>query len=739
MNGMNGEDKYPFKQYVWALGHGTNKIPVGDLVDGRYQVIAPSIWLDKRPDEPPKVPSPVPQFAIPYLKAYPYQLNLPGVYGICHQDSGEAVLLLSNVPVNRHGQLMSAIAQEWPEASAFRQAYWLWQMIGLWEPLRRFGAAASLLKNSNIRVEAWRVRLIGLSTTPSDPSLADLANVWESTYVPGARPAIVGLLNSVCLQLRAQEPDLQAIAEQINRRLLCEAAGQPIDFQVAGATDAGPQKSRNEDACYPSKAELRRTGTADLPLLPRLAIVCDGVGGHEGGEVASQLVVRSLQLQLRGLLAEAMEQPKAIPPRVVIDQIEAAIRVANNLINEQNDQQGRAARQRMGTTLVMALVLPQKVETEEGSAEVNELYLTHIGDSRAYWMTADYCQQLTVDDDIAGKEVSSGTSFYATAMQKPNATALSQAVGLRSYDQLRPHTQRFLFDTSGVLMLCSDGLSDNHRVEASWANYVGLIVKKIVSLDAAVESWIELANQRNGHDNVAVTLMSVDMPEDGAIPEETDSLQERLRDRDRGLGAALPRLGQRDRLLGMEDAPSEEMTAASRALLYGEAEEDETPLTPEEIAAVNADTSDDNSGGRKLVTGLLALLVLGIVAVGGWLLWEAFEQRRSNETLPASPGQSVSPSDSSGEDPAEATSEPTEADPAEADPAPALEPAEAEPPNNSPDNSSVNEVPVEEQPQETATEEPAEELTPAPGEEPANPVDNAPAPPADSSSSSTGN
>ena len=667
---MNGEDKYPFRQYVWALGHGTNKISVGELVDNRYQVIAPSIWLDKRPEELPKVPSPIPQFAVPYLKAYPYQLNLPGIYGICHQASGEAVLLLNNVPVNRQGQLMSAIAREWPEASAFRQAYWLWQMINLWSPLQSFDAAASLLKNSNIRVDAWRVRLIGLSTTPSDPSLADLAKSWETTYVPTARPSIVGLLNSVCLKLRAKEPDLQAIAEQINDQLLREAAGTPIDFQVAGATDAGPQKSRNEDACYPSEAELKRTGTADLPLLPRLSIVCDGVGGHEGGEVASQLVVRSLQLQLRGLLAEAMEQPKAIPPRVVIDQIEAAIRVANNLIADQNDQQGRAARQRMGTTLVMALVLPQKVETEEGPAEVNELYLTHIGDSRAYWMTADYCHQLTVDDDIAGREVSSGTSFYATAMQRPNATALSQAVGLRGYDQLRPHTQRFLFDASGVLMLCSDGLSDNYQVEASWANYVGLIVKKIVPLDAAVDSWVELANQRNGHDNVAVTLMSVDMPEDGAIPEDAD----------RTFSEATSLRPDPASLPGAAPAQSEPMTAASRALLYGEDEEDEAPLTPEEVAAVDASTAEPRpSSGRKLVLGLLALLVLCAIGAGAWLLWRSLEERRTN-VLPTEPEQVEPPADAvEGVEEVPAEEVPTEEVPAEEEPAQTTEPPTAPP------------------------------------------------------------
>ena len=702
---MNGEDKYPSRQYVWALGHGTNKIPVGDLVDDRYQVVAPSIWLDTQPEQMPKVPSPVPQFAVPYLKAYPHQLNLPGVYGICHQDSGEAVLLLSNVPVNRQGQLMSAIAQAWPEASAFRQAYWLWQMISLWEPLQQFGAAASLLKNSNIRVDAWRVRLIGLSTTPAEPSLADFAKVWESTYLPGARPAIVGLLNSVCLKLRADRPDLQAIAEQINAQLLREAAGTPIDFQVAGATDAGPQKSRNEDACYPSKAELKRTGTADLPLLPRLSIVCDGVGGHEGGEVASQLVVRSLQLQLRGLLAEAMEQPKAIPPRVVIDQIEAAIRVANNLIADQNDQQGRAARQRMGTTLVMALVLPQRVDTDDGPAEVNELYLTHIGDSRAYWMTTDYCHQLTVDDDIAGREVSSGASFYATAMQRPNATALSQAVGLRSYDQLRPHTQRFLFESSGVLMLCSDGLSDNHQVEASWANYVGLIVKKIVPLDAAVESWLELANQRNGHDNVAVTLMSVDLSEDGAIPEDTSQPS-------RGTGPVLPRPIPPTGMASPDAEQPEQMTAASRALLYGEAEEDDAPLTPEEMAAVDTSLPEARKSGRKLWPALLALLVLAAAGIGGWLWFQSrTDGLRPSELEPTAPPEEI-------EEDADAPVVPPATDPA---PVPTEEPADSstEDTSETPDVEGVAEPDLEPsvnpaQPEETPAAEPAETPDSAP-------------------------
>ncbi|MEL6814618.1 MAG: PP2C family serine/threonine-protein phosphatase [Cyanobacteria bacterium J06598_3] len=649
---MNGEEStYPFKQYVWALGQGTNKIPTGDLVDNRYEVIAPSIWLDTQPEKSPKVPEPVPGFALPYLKAYPHQLNLPGVYGICHQDSGEAVLLLSNVPVNRQGQLMPAIAKAWPNASAFRQANWLWQMVSLWEPLQSFGASASLLKKSNIRVEAWRVRLIGLSTNPSDPTLGDLANAWEVTYLPGAKPNIAKLITAVCHNLRADVPDFQAIKTQVNDQLLQEAAGSSIEFQVVGATSAGPQKARNEDACYPSSAELKRTGAADLPLLPRLAIVCDGVGGHEGGEVASQMVVRSLQLQLRGLLAEAMEQPQAIAPQVVIEQIEAAVRVANNLVAQQNDQQGRANRQRMGTTLVMAIALPQRIETPTGPAEVSELYLTHIGDSRAYWITPEHCQQLTVDDDIAGREVSSGNSFYATACDRPDANALTQAVGLREYDQLQLHTQRFLFDSSGVLLLCSDGLSDNLQVEFSWANYIGLIVKKIVPLEAAAESWVELANQNNGHDNVAVALMSVDMLDENAdspLNNHSEVVVEK--------GSSGPRIkGMAARAVGTAttggavatlNRPAE-MTAASRALLYGEDEEDDTPLTPEDME-IPIGEDVEKPKGQGLITVLLGLIILAVIGAVGWVLFNTFVNNSSSPNLPEQTEQSALEAPASG-------------------------------------------------------------------------------------------
>ena len=669
---MNSEaSNSQFRQYVWALGHGTNKVPIREIVDGRYQVVAPSIWLDTRPEQPPKLPDQVPSFVLPYLKAYPYQLNLPGIYGICHQESGEAVLLLSNVPVSHRGQLMPAIVKAWPTTTGFRQVYWLWQMINLWEPLSEFGSAASLLKKTNIRVEAWRVRLIGLSTNPATPSLSDLAAAWESTYLPDARPSVRALLQSVCKSMRSPDADFTDIKNQINTQLLKESVGKTIELQVAGATSTGPTRRHNEDACYPDRNESQRTSTADLPLLPRLAIVCDGVGGHEGGEIASQQVMRSLQLQLRSLLVEAMNQPKLLSPQLVIDQIEAAVRVANNLIVGQNDQQGRADRQRMGTTLVMALVLPQKVETSDGLAEVNELYLTHVGDSRAYWMTADYCYQLTVDDDIVGREVSSGNSFYTAALQRPDAHALSQAVGMREYEQLKPHTQRFLFESSGVLLLCSDGLSDNNQVEISWSKYIGLTMQQIVPLSSAVDSWIELANQRNGHDNVAVVLMNVIVASKAAKAELRTPKQSGIdAATDVAVATDVAKEGQNEGLVSnhtqtkSSSSPSQSastqsnrtakpippagMISASRALLYGEEDEEDTPLTPYDKTVIASSVSQSKGEAsttktRSWVTGVLALIILVVLGVVGWQLWRTFERLPQQDSIPDEIIPSVNP------------------------------------------------------------------------------------------------
>ncbi|MHC5830810.1 MAG: PP2C family protein-serine/threonine phosphatase, partial [Nostoc sp.] len=105
------------------------------------------------------------------------------------------------------------------------------------------------------------------------------------------------------------------------------------------------------------------------------------------------------------------------------------------------------------------------------SNNTHELYLANVGDSRAYWITRNYCQLLTVDDNVATREVRLAQSLYRKALLRADASALTQALGTKDAESLRLKVQRLIVEEDGILLLCSDGLSDNNWVEQSWQNY----------------------------------------------------------------------------------------------------------------------------------------------------------------------------------------------------------------------------------------------------------------------------
>jgi protein phosphatase len=540
---MHRPERLPsrYKPYLWVLGDGIETLPANELVDQRFRVVAPHIWLDTKPDVRPPAPDTLPPQVIPYLKAHPHRLHVPGVYGVLEGSGIAPIILLDNSPIHpQSGERLPSLEAAWAAASPLRQVHWLWQIWELWPVLLELGVASSLLQLDNLRVEGWRLRLQELLGTAAEPASATaLAALWQP-LVNSAHPTLVEPLAQFLGSLRSAGMTDQTTA-QLNQILLAQAAQVAVRISLAGATSTGPTQPRNEDTCFPNGVYLPTQDTDS----PSLGIVCDGVGGHVGGEMASQLAVQSLQLQLRALLAEAQEDGQALPPTVIKQQIEAVLRIVNDVINHQNDSQSRADRQRMGTTLVMAVVVPQRVQTDQGWMRVDELYIAHVGDSRAYWITPDYCHQLTVDHDVAAREVIAGRQLWPIAQERPDAGALTQAVGTRSNEYLHPFIQRFIVQETGVLLLCSDGLSDHHRVEDAWANYIGLIVKDIVTLGSAVASWIELANQKNGHDNATVVLMHCKATALSPLVAATE--------------AAEPAEG-----------PSSLPTSASRALLHGE-------------------------------------------------------------------------------------------------------------------------------------------------------------------------
>ena len=501
---MNRVERRParYKPYLWAVGTDLETLPIDELVGQRYRVVAPRIWLDTQPDARPSDPDTFPAEALPYLRAHSHRLHVPGLYGVLERTGAPPILLLDNAPIHpQAGALLPELEAALFSASPLRQANWLWQLWQLWGELGELGLAWSVLVPSNLRVDGWRLRLLELLPNGAlePPTLADLAELWRSLLSP-MHLAVSEPLRALVNRIDANDIDLSTLDLELNQILLRQAAAVSTRIALAGATAQGPTQPRNEDACWPQGLQTDAAGL-------QVAIVCDGVGGHDDGAIASQLAVQSLQIQLQALLAEAQNELRVLPPQIITQQLEAVIRIVNELINFQNDNRGRAGRQRMGTTLVMAVVIPQRVQTEQGWERAHEVYLAHVGDSRAYWITPDYCHPLTVDDDIAGREVMAGRQSWPVAQERSDAAALTQALGTRSGEHLTPHIQRFVFDETGILLLCSDGLSDNYRIEDAWANYIGLIIKDIVTLDSAVASWIELANQKNGHDNTTVVLM----------------------------------------------------------------------------------------------------------------------------------------------------------------------------------------------------------------------------------------
>jgi len=537
-------------RYLWAVGKAVLQIPADSQVCGRYVVKAPQIWLDTQPGLQPDFPTvELPDALLPYLYLYAYRLHIPEVHGLCTESGDrptDEIFLLENVPLDKQGNLLPAIAQSWAQATAARQVYWLWQLLQLWSPLAEQGVSASLLAADNIRVEGWRVRLCqlfideALFATEDEAALevpmlglADLANVWLG-WIDQAKPEVAEPLQKLCREMHEEGAELGAIAAQLNQLLLEQTAQLPLRLQISSATDPGPQQGHNEDACYPDG-----TKTNDQ-VFPRLVAVCDGIGGHEGGEVASQLAVQSLKLQIQALLTEVATADSIVPPEVVAEQIEAIVRVMNDMISAQNDMQGREARRRMGTTLVMALQLPQQVLLSTGQVAENshELYLVNVGDSRAYWLTPRYCHQLTVDDDVAAREVRMGRSLYREALKRPDSGSLIQALGTRDSEFLRPSIQRFLLEEDGILLLCSDGLSDNGWVESSWLDIMGEVFRGKKLLSEAAQAWVDLANQNNGHDNVSVVLLdchvSTPLP-DVSFPGVRSSLNSDWSESSRGL------------------------------------------------------------------------------------------------------------------------------------------------------------------------------------------------------------
>ncbi|MEH1828117.1 MAG: protein phosphatase 2C domain-containing protein [Nostoc sp.] len=485
------------KNYLWAVVDGPNVGSPGEILADRYLILDKFVLLDTKPGLlalTPELDNLQPLKA--YLRLIPYRLHVPQVYGVLFVADGSSereILLLEKPPLLvddtiQKVSLGSELTIAWRDATSMRQLNWLWQIAHLWQPLASEGVASSLLDSYVLRVEGSLVRLLELRFDGATPELPQLGEFWQQ-LIGDAKPAITEFVERVSLALiQGQINSTDQLIGVLDQGLAGLGRSQTPTIQIITKTDTGPSRQRNEDACSPPSGTL----VSKPPQPTALAIVCDGIGGHEGGNVASNLAIETIQQQVQQLTKVPYDH---IDPSLLLNDLDKAVAMANDKISQRNDGENRQGRQRMGTTLVMALPV------------AHEMYITHVGDSRAYWITRQGCYQVTLDDDVASREVRLGYAIYREAVQQSAAGSLVQALGMGPSSSLHPTSGRFMLDEDAVFLLTSDGLSDFDRVEEYWETEILPILLGEADIATVANRLVELANTKNGHDNVTVALV----------------------------------------------------------------------------------------------------------------------------------------------------------------------------------------------------------------------------------------
>jgi PPM family protein phosphatase len=238
------------------------------------------------------------------------------------------------------------------------------------------------------------------------------------------------------------------------------------EIEVAVLSDIGRKRTTNQDA---HRELLGARGD-------RLLILADGMGGHNGGEIASELACEAIQ--------RAFDRGDADPPAL----LRHAFRVAHARIRQRADSQPELYG--MGTTGV-ALWLDTQAHG----------WIAHVGDSRAYRLRDGQLELLTADHSVVAEMLRRGLLSPAQAQDHPRRNELFRSIG--GGDELQIDLQQVDVRPADRYLLCSDGLSS--VVDGS------LIASVLASEppSQAVRTLVELANSRGGPDNVTVQIAAV--------------------------------------------------------------------------------------------------------------------------------------------------------------------------------------------------------------------------------------
>lgn len=239
-----------------------------------------------------------------------------------------------------------------------------------------------------------------------------------------------------------------------------------MKIQMYGLSHIGKVRQNNEDAMYYDE----KLG---------ISVVCDGIGGLAGGEIASQITVETMRKAMSSFSTE-----KRRPEDFLKDQA----KTINSLILQKGKEQSSISG--MGTTMECALFKDQ------------DLYLGHIGDSRTYLFFQNQLWQLTVDHNV--KTLSEYGDIPKEFSNLTNGDSLIRAFGIENDPELEIYTMKLRPDF--ILISASDGLFDM----VSDAEIASIVRKYDRNVQAMAEALVQEACAQGGVDNVSVVVTRID-------------------------------------------------------------------------------------------------------------------------------------------------------------------------------------------------------------------------------------
>ena len=243
---------------------------------------------------------------------------------------------------------------------------------------------------------------------------------------------------------------------------------------VGAMSDVGLLRSLNED----------NWGWAHLREGINLYVVADGMGGHDAGEVASEMAVANICIQAQ---AKVSKTPSVVPEQLETV-LEESFRNANNAIKDHSEAMGND----MGTTMVAAMVMDERLA-----------YVANVGDSRAYLMRQNTLHQITRDHSLVARMVEQNRITREEARTHPHANILLRTVGTERDVDVDIFSVEL--EKNDLLLLCSDGLwgeVEDEDIEAILNHYPDPRI--------CCRELVRAAHHGGGKDNVTVMLVNVD-------------------------------------------------------------------------------------------------------------------------------------------------------------------------------------------------------------------------------------